>query len=241
MKKQSNVRHLSFTALAAALALGILTPGSSAADDSSGNGWERLRTEDGIIVSRKDVPGSAFVAFRGEGDVNAPLLAVGSVLVDVPHEKDWIDSVEDARVVRQISETEYVVYSHVGTPVTMSDRDFVADVRLIFDASQKSLTIRMHSVTDPKAPPTDYVRGELKDSSFILTSTDNGNKTHVVAEIHCDPKGSIAGWIVNLFQKSWGYNTLRSLRRQVAKPEVAIHPRLKAMLEDKGYFTASPP
>ena len=79
-----------------------------------------MRNEDGITVQRKDVAGSPFVAFRGEGDVDAPLLLVGSVLVDVTRSPEWVDSVVDSRIVRRVSETEYVTYSHIGTPITMS-------------------------------------------------------------------------------------------------------------------------
>jgi hypothetical protein len=216
-----------------AAAAAVVTPATSSADVP---GWETLRRDDGIVVQRKDVAGSPFVAFRGEGDVDAPLLLVGSVLVDVARSTEWVDSVADSRILRRVSEREYITYSHIGTPITMADRDFVTDVVLDVDAGRKTLTVRMHSVDDPSAPKTDYVRGNLADGSWVLTSIDGGARTHVAAEIHCDPKGSIAPWLVNLFQKNWGYNTLMSLRKQVAKPDIAVHQRLKAVLEEKGFY-----
>ncbi|HVY49441.1 MAG TPA: START domain-containing protein, partial [Minicystis sp.] len=175
-----------------------------------------------------------FVAFRGEGDVDAPIRAVADVLVDIPHEKDWIDSVVDARVLRKVSATEYIVYSHVGTPPPLSDREFVTDTRIVVDGASKRVSIRMRSVDDRAAPATKYVRADLEDSSFVLTSIDGGKKTHVVAEIHCDPKGSVPGFIVNQFQKGWGYNTIASLRGQVTKGIAPVNAELKAMLVDKG-------
>ena len=39
-----------------------------------------------------------------------------------------------------------------------------------------------------------------------------------------------------MFQKNWGYNTLTSLRRQVRKPDVSVHPQLKEMLEQRRFF-----
>jgi hypothetical protein len=231
---KSPIKLLAVAAVVAAAA--VFAPGSSSASDSSQGSWERLRTEDGISVFRKEIPGSKFVAFRGEGDVDAPILSVASVLVDVPHEKDWIDSVVEARVLHQVTETEYVMYSHVGTPPTMSDRDFVTDVSLTLNPPQKSLTVQMHSITDPAAPTTSYVRAELKDSVFVLSSVDHGRKTHVVAEIHCDPKGGVAAWMVNWFQKNWGYNTVASMRRQVQRTGGKMDPRLTTMLKEKGFF-----
>lgn len=224
---QKSTRFAFLTAIA-------LAAGSPATAHAAGS-WETVRSEDGIVVSRKDVPGSPFVALRGEGDVDAPLLAVGSVLVDVPRDKEWIDGLVEARVLRRVSETEYVVYSHLGTPPTMSDRDFVADVTIGVDAPNRTLVVRMHSVDDPSAPRTSYVRGDLQESSFVLTQSADGTKTHVVAEMHCDPKGSIAAWIVNLFQKNWGYNTIANLRRQLRKPNLATSEPLRALLAARGF------
>ena len=214
--------------------LALTVPRTSSADGGTGQ-WETVRNESGILVSRKDVPGSSFLAFRGEGDVNAPLLVVGSVLVDVAHETEWIDSVVEARVLRRVSDTEYIIYSHVGTPVGLTDRDFVTSTTLSLDAAKRTLSVRMRSVSVPMAPRTSYVRGDLQQSSFTLTSSADGTKTHVVAEIHCDPKGSVPAFVVNLFQKSWGYNTLVSLRRQVAKASKAGDPALTALFDKQGF------
>jgi hypothetical protein len=226
--------------LATSFAVAIANPAFAESTRSDG-GWIITRRDSGIAVSHKDVPGSPFLAFRGEGDIDDPLLVVGSVLVDVGRDKEWMDSLVEVRILRVVSETEYVTYTHVGTPITMSDREFVTDVTLSVQPSAKQMTIQMHSVDDPVAPRTSYVRGELDHSSFTLTSIDGGARTHVVAEIHCDPKGSVAAWLVNSFQNNWGMNTLKSLRRQVKKRDIAVHPRLKAVLEDEGFFGPAPP
>jgi hypothetical protein len=212
-----------------------LVPTNAAADEAAG-GWVQTKVKNGIVVSRMDVDGSPFRAFRGEGDIDAPLLLVGSILVDVARDPEWIDSIVEAKVLRQVGESEYVTYSHAGTPITMSDRDFVVDVKLSVLPAAKTLAIQMHSVSDPAAPATHFIRGELRTSSFLLTSIDGGRRTHVVAEVHCDPKGNIAAWLVNEFQTNWGYNTLSNLRRQVRKPDVAVHPRLKTVLVENGFF-----
>ena len=218
-------------ATVAALAL-ALVPATSLAGDPGG--WERVRTEDGIIVSRKEVAGSPFVAFRGEGDVESAFLSVSDVLVDVPHEKDWIDSVVEARILRKVSDTEYIMYSHLAMPAPLTDRELVTDVTVSTDARAKTLTVRMRSVDDPAAPKTSYVRAALTDSTFVLTSLEGGKRTHATAEIQCDPRGSVPAFIVNLFQRSWGYKTITSLRRQSVKPGVAQNAELRALLKEKG-------
>jgi hypothetical protein len=198
--------------------------------------WEKIGDDEGVAVYRREVPGSPIVAFKGEGIVDASILRVASVIVDSSRATEWIDSLKEARILRQVSETETIHYDHVGTPIVMKDRDFVSDCKLEFDPPTKTVSLKIHSVTDASAPQTNYIRGELLHSSFVMTSIEHGTKTRVVAEIHADPKGSVAKWIVNLFQKSWPHNTIASLRRQVAKPDIQEHPRLKQVLTEYGYL-----
>ena len=192
-------------------------------DRAGGSGtppaWEKIDDDDGIVVYRREVPGSPIIAFKGEGVVNASILRVASVLIDTSRATEWMDSLAESRTLKHISEDEYIEYDHVSTPFVLKDRDFVFDAKLELDPAQKKLTLNMHSVTDPLAPETSYVRGELMHSSFTLTALDHGQKTHMVAEIHADPKGSVAKWIVNMFQKVWPHNTITSLREHVKKPD----------------------
>ena len=198
--------------------------------------WQKIDDDDGIVVYRREVPGSPIIAFKGEGVINAPILRVASILVDSSRATEWVESLIEARTLRHVSETEYIEYDHVGTPFVMKDRDFVLDCKLELEPASKKATLKFHSVTDPLAPTTSYVRGELMSSGFALTALEHGTKTQIVAEVHCDPKGSVAKWIVNWFQKTWPHSTIMRLRAQAAKPDIVDHPRLKQVMTEKGYF-----
>jgi len=211
-------------------------PSAPAPAQAAQPSWEKIGDDDGIAVYRREVPGSPIVAFKGEGIVDQSILRVASVIVDSSRATEWVDSLKEARILRQVSETETIHYDHVGTPIVMKDRDFVSDCKLEFEPARKMVSLKIHSVNDASAPTTSYVRGELLHSSFVLTALDHGTKTRVVAEIHADPKGSVAKWIVNLFQKKWPHNTITSLRRQAAKADIKEHPRLKQVLTEHGYF-----
>ncbi|HMI83827.1 MAG TPA: START domain-containing protein [Polyangiaceae bacterium] len=211
-------------------------PASSAVRSNSLPAWEKIGDSDGIVAYRREVPGSPLIAVKGEGVVDASIVRVASVLVDTTRAPEWIDRLVDSRVIREVSETETIHYDHIGTPVVMKDRDFVTRTKLEFDSAGKKIILKMHSVTDPLAPPTDFVRGEIMESYFVLTSMEHGKKTHISVEVHADPKGSIAKWIVNMFQKSWPHNTISRLRTQTAKADIKDHPRLKAELTQSGYL-----
>ena len=172
---------------------------------------------------------------RGEGIVNAPILRVASVLVDTSRAHEWVDSVAETRTLRKVSDTEYVQWNHVATPWVLKDRDFVFSTKLELEPKASQVALNYHSVSDPAAPKTDYVRGLFIYGKFVLTSVDSGRKTRVLAELLCDPKGSVAKWMVNLVQKDWPHSTIQRLRRQVAKQDVVDDPKLAQALKQAGY------
>jgi hypothetical protein len=197
--------------------------------------WEKFDEEDGIAVFRREIPGSPIVALRGEGLVAAPILRVGSVLVDSARAPEWIDSLEEVKILRTISDTERIEWNHFSTPFVLADRDFVFKSKLEIKPASKQVLMTSISVQDPAAPKTDYVRGHLQYAIFALTSVNGGKATRVLAEAQCDPKGSVAKWIVNLFQKGWPHNTLTALREQVSKKNVSDDPKLKKAMADAGF------
>ena len=229
-RAESLLRALRPLGLAAGILVTLAT--SAVHADDSFSGWEILRVENGIQVARKGVPGSSFVAFRGEGDVPAPLMSVANVLVDVSHNNQWMDSIREARILRKVSDTDYVLYCHIGTPPLVTDRDFVYTVHLTIEGGGTGFRVDMRSTDDPSAPKTDYVRGNLTGSTFTLQASADRRSTHVVAEIHADPMGSIPAWLMNAFQRSWGYNTIIGLRRQVAAGRSPQNPLLVGRLAD---------
>ncbi|HTA88672.1 MAG TPA: START domain-containing protein [Polyangiaceae bacterium] len=209
--------------------------GLASANAPPASNWQKLAEEDGISVFGREVAGVSLLAMRGEGIVNAPILRVASVLIDTARAHEWVDSVAETRTLRQVSETEYVQWNHVATPWVLKDRDFVFSTKLELDPKASQVALNYHSVIDPAAPKTNYVRGEFIYGKFVLTSVDGGKRTQVLAELLCDPKGSVAKWMVNMVQKDWPHSTIQRLRRQVAKPDVVDSPKLAQALKQAGY------
>lgn len=201
----------------AALLTAVPTLGATQGD------WEKMDSSDGIDVYRKEIPGDPVVAFRGEGLVNASIVRVASVILDDDRATEWVDSLEDCKLVKMYGEREFLEYDHVGMPIILKDRDFLMRGKVDVDLKERSLTMVIKSTEDPAKPPGKYVRGEL-EGYWKLKAMDNDTKTYVIAEMHADPKGALPKWLVNLFQKSWPHNTIDSLRKQVAKPDIKIIP-----------------
>jgi START domain-containing protein len=226
---------LSLLALAAVPSGGLAQDAAPPKPAAPAENWEKIGDDEGITVFRREVPGSPVIAFKGVGVINAPLGRVIAVVTDTPRTVEWMDSTAEARVVRQIGPLERIIYTHITTPpIVMKDRDFVTKAKGEIDGPKKRFSIKIQSVADPGAPPTSYVRGDILNSSFVLTSIDGGKKTQIVTEIHADPKGSVAKWVVNLFQKNWPFNTIKNLRKQVAKADIKESPEMRALLAEQG-------
>jgi hypothetical protein len=223
-----------------------LTVASVASADSPARApqWEQFDQEDGIRMYRRDVPGSDVVALRGDGFVAAPITRVASVFLDRKRSTEWIDRLAKAKVIRRISDTEQVEWDHIKTPTPLKDRDFVVKTRITTDPAKKQVIFTYQSVTDPLAPETsDYVRGTFHNGKFELTMGTRKNAdgtvtkgTIVSAEVEVDPRGSVPKFIVNMVQKSWPYQTLTSLRKQVAKPDIKEDQRVVERLTREGFF-----
>ena len=201
-----------------------------------GEKWELVGNKDDIVTYRREVAGSPVIAIRGEAIIEAPFLRVVSVLMDTTRLPQWMDRVAEARRIRATSALHYVEYERASTPFPLTDRDFVIESWVEIDAAKKQMVMKARSVADPSIPVTGLVRGEVLSSTFTLVPLDHGRRTHVVAEVHTDPKGSIPKWLVNLVQKSWAHTTIMGLRAQVHKASTLDNVEVKALLEKAKFF-----
>jgi hypothetical protein len=182
-------------------------------------GWEKTGSEAGVEVYRREVPGSAFLAVKGTGIVEAPVRTVALVLLDDARAREWVDSLAEARVVRTLSEVEYIEYNRASMPLVVSDRDFVNRVSMAADQDARTVTIRSIPVEDAAVPKTKAVRG-LLDATYLLEAIDGGKHTRLTVEIESDPKGMLPAFVVNFFQKDWARETIQGIRKQCAKPDL---------------------
>ncbi len=221
-------------ALCTLASLWLWLPSSAAAPRAARRPWVLTSDEDGIRSFKREVPGSSIIALRGEGLVHAPITRVATVVLDNTRAPEWVDSLEETRVIRMLGPQEFIGYTHVNTPpIVMADRDFVVRGKVDVDLKERSLTMRMWPARDPAVPEkSSYVRGELS-AFWKLKSVVDGRKTFVVAEIHADPRGGVAKWLVNWVQENWPRNTFESLREQVAKRDIRIMPQVAAAFAGK--------
>jgi hypothetical protein len=223
-------------ALAGAGPSSTVTPGPTitASLSSSVVQWNKCSNDNGLTTYWSKVEGSQVIAFRGEGIVNAPMEKVASIIIDTTRGAEWINSLVESKVIRPISDTEFIEYDHVGIPFpfdsVISDRDFVSDVNIRFDPKTQWMTVSYKPTTDPDVPKLKkYARGII-DCEFKITRMSIQSQTYVEAKVFTDPKGNIPKWLVNFFQQGWPQDTFEGLRKQAQKKDIGVLPVVTNLL-----------
>ena len=228
----SRHRTIGLTAVAwLAATLSLWSPvalGAGAARET--DGWTLVGNADGITTYREDVAGSAIVALKGEGVVDAPVWKVAAILLDTQRAPEWVDSLAESRVVRRLTTTSYVEYNHLHLPLIIKDREFVSEVHIDVNPEDCSVALVYNPIDDPNVPASGRVRGQIVSGVFRARSLGTGRGTDLVAEIHSDPKGAIPVWLVNVFQKNWPRKTFEGIRKQAAKADVTMPEPFKTLL-----------
>jgi START domain len=202
------------------------------AHPSHASEWQSVdNTTDGIQIFRKEGSSGGLIAFRGIGVVEAPLPLVATVIFDTDRRREWVEGLVDSRILRWENKDNFIEYDHIEMPFFMNERDFVSKITMSFDPLKKQMVFHYRSSDDPSAPRTDYIRGEVIDMTFILSSIDKDRATRIDAAFLGDPKGWIPKWLVNFFLEDWPKRTFRNLRKEVLKSDLSVDTHFSTLLE----------
>jgi hypothetical protein len=217
----------------ALLSCAALLFSSTRARAADADGWEQTDSRDGVTVFKRIDPNSPFRGIKGTGLVDAKVSTVAQVLLDDARAPEWVDSLDEARVVNVISSSEYIEYNHVHMPWPTSDREFLTRVSLSYDAAARRSEIRSAPVDLPGLPPKKGdIRGMLRASYTMVPvdGADGRQQTQLTVEIHSDPGGWIPSFLVNFFQKDWALETIGGIRAQAKKPDLSAPEEFKEWL-----------
>ncbi|MDX2010065.1 MAG: START domain-containing protein [Myxococcaceae bacterium] len=183
--------------------------------------WELLQRHDDFSVYSQKAATSPLPPLRGEGDVDAPLEKVLGILLDQPRAREWLDGLEEERLVRREGHA-YLEYNKPLLPFFVQQREFLSRVELSFNADSKTIILNSTSVEDAAEPvKPGVIRGRIIASRYELTANDNGT-THVVFEMAVDPLGELPPFLVRFFQRQAPWKTMQGLRRQAARSDVGF-------------------
>jgi len=195
--------------------------------------WVIVSEEEGIKVSKRDLPESRIAEFRVEGIIEATFTKLISMLSDLTYYPHWIKRCIKAELLeKNFSEDTYdipfneyyqIVYAETDYPWPFKNRDYILKGSISYvppkDGRSEYYVLESHAVQHQKKPHQQgKVRMTTMNMMLKLTPMDKyRQKTQVDMIIHGDPGGFFPKWLANSLSKDIFHNTLQKMRELVLK------------------------
>jgi hypothetical protein len=208
------------------LTLIFLLSFSSNADDK----WFHLTKKDGIDIYSRVSKDSPIKSLRAEGIINGSLAKIVSIMRDVNSATDWVPNLKSRSYVKNVSDTEAILYDISIMPWPVTNRDLVVHHRLSLSPDKKSLVLNFNSIRNTERPVKKKpVRATIHTGSIEFYP--RGDKTLIKLVLLVDPNGKIPKWVVNLLQVSMPYEFLMSLNKFASKSKLTPLPGIQKLID----------
>lgn len=173
---------------------------------------DRMRN---IQVYVKNEDGKNIRSFRVEAEFDSPIEDLARVQADVDNYPKWYFEVKEVKLLKKVSDKEFIFYMVHRAPVGLPDRDVI--MRAIIEpmnAKRQYVNIRMSAIPDymPAKPPLVRMAAE----NYTVKWTPLGpNRTKLEAEGYIDPGGSSPAWAVNFVQGKGPYANMLGMGRML--------------------------
>lgn len=210
--------------------LAVVTPAQADVDDDlldlrgtqPYNEWELIKndTKRNIKAWSKREDGKRIRSFKLDYLIDASLMTIGRVYLDVDNYTRWFWQVREAKIVKKVSPTEFYYYVLHDAPVTLPDRDAFIRVTVEPYSSRKGYAaLKLKAVPDflPEKPP--LVRMIAEDMLVKFTPISK-EQVRIEVEGNIDPGGLAPTWAINAIQKQAPYYTVIGLQRMVQQASI---------------------
>ncbi|MEM1220015.1 MAG: START domain-containing protein [Bacteroidota bacterium] len=171
--------------------------------------WQFIEETDGVKVYFREAASGPIKELKLELTVDAKLSTIMAVLNDVKAYEDWVFKCQEARVVKQVSDTEMYYYNEMDFPWPLSNRDLIAHSTIHQDPITREIKTQSKSAHYMEPNRDGVVRMTTIDVSWNITPLQNG-KSHIIYTLKSDPGGSIPSWAVNFALDN---GPIRSMRK----------------------------
>jgi hypothetical protein len=181
---------------------------------SDKNEWTLRREKDGIDIYSRPSDCSKINDIRVDMDLTGTVEQLAAILRDVNNYTDWVYATRTARMIRKVSENEFIYYAEVGTPWPAANRDYYADLKITLNPAIHSMNVVSVGMKDFQPEKKDFVRVPMSRGSWTVT-TQSTRKIHLQYILQIDPGGSIPAWILNSFVAKAPLETFSNLKKKM--------------------------
>jgi len=190
--------------------------------------WQVVVREEGITVTKRDLPGRSFPIFRGVGEVEATIWEAMAIIDDVPRYVDWQTNCTAARVLKKVSEMEQFVYTRTWAPWPVSDRDAIYHATVHVEFKPKFVVeIRFESATFDSVPPVKGVVRMRNTRGFFRLTELGPRRTWVDYHVDGDPGGLLPTWLARMVVKRVPLDAIKGMRKRAVVTRSKYDERIK--------------
>jgi hypothetical protein len=177
--------------------------------------WEVATHRDGVLIETREVPDSAFRAFRAHTRIGAPVESILALLDDAPAFPAWIAGCSEGRLLGQGDFFHRLTYQVNDMPLWVTDRDLVMEV-LVEPLADG--TFRLNLSNRPDALPDQGRVRVTQASGHYLLRPLGRTQTELRWEQHTEPGGDLPAWLVNELLVDIPLNTLLQMKVLLENP-----------------------
>jgi hypothetical protein len=199
----------------------VIAVAVTAASEIRMSEWKEVSNRKGIVGYTRMTSLTEVEEVKAVGEVEAPVAVIEAVIRDVEAEPQFMfkcaEAVEFSPPGLNVTDDIGYVYNRTGMPWPVNDRYVVVKSVLMVDTKTGILYVRAHEVTaDYPNVPSGLVRMPILRYIMIVTPLDE-SKSQVHYQVLADPGGRLPKFLVNLFSKKMGVDTIAGLREMVKK------------------------
>jgi len=168
----------------------LITSLYSFAQQSKKEEWHLRKSENGINIYTRRLPGASIDELKTIYTVHASLSSIAAVLLDANSYPEWIYACEEGKILTQVTPTDQYQYQKMDVPAPFTDRDAVIHFTLWQDSVTQIVHTRSLAVPEYIPKKEGIVRLPVFDASYQLIPQANGN-VQVIYMLRMDPGGYI--------------------------------------------------
>jgi hypothetical protein len=179
-------------------------------------GWKLAKKKKGVTVYTRDVDYAPMGQFRGEMEVKVDMQRLAMFFNDDQYYPEWMYLMDVSRVIKQLSETEYFVYTENQPIWPCKIRDTYTFKWWEQDPKTDVVTARFIGVPDFGPKKKGFVRVKLLMGKYTITPKSDGY-VHLKYEALTDPDLSswVPDWAVKFTLKWTSYLTLVKVKKML--------------------------
>ena len=182
--------------------------------------WVLKRDQDGIKVYTGSQTNSSIKAVKVECVFNATPPQLAAVIFDINTNDQWVYRSKNYRVVKKINPFDLYYYAEIETPWPVSNRDFIAHLKISQNLHQKTWVIITENEPDLVPEVKDVVRIRECKGKWVITQ-QGLNTVKAEYTLFTDPGGNVPAWLINLFITEGPMESFKKLKEQIKKPAYA--------------------